>query len=131
MVDAANVIGSRPDGWWRDRAGAAERFLTALAAATHRASGGAADRPAVTALRTRRVVVVLEGAATAARERHGLEVVRAPKDGDSTIVQIVAGLDGAGVVVVTSDRGLRQRVEELGADVRSAGWLRDALDPEE
>nr|MDT0666641.1 hypothetical protein [Micromonospora sp. DSM 115978] len=31
MVDAANVIGSRPDGWWRDRAGAAVRLTRQIA----------------------------------------------------------------------------------------------------
>ena len=30
LVDASNVIGSRPDGWWRDREGATERLLDAL-----------------------------------------------------------------------------------------------------
>ncbi|TDC70074.1 hypothetical protein E1193_30120, partial [Micromonospora sp. KC606] len=31
IVDGANVVGSRPDGWWRDRAGAAARLRDALA----------------------------------------------------------------------------------------------------
>ena len=30
IVDAANVVGSVPDGWWRDRAGAARRLRDAL-----------------------------------------------------------------------------------------------------
>lgn len=131
VVDAANVVGSRPDGWWRDRAGAAERLLTLLASATARASDGPTGSGALTALRQRRVIVVLEGRAVAAAGQgwDGLDVVRAPRDGDGTIVDVVAGLDGADVIVVTSDRELRRRVEELGADVRGAGWLRDALDP--
>jgi hypothetical protein len=53
VVDAANVIGSRPDGWWRDRPGAAARLVSALAAALR---SGALTSP---------VVVVLEGAARA------------------------------------------------------------------
>jgi 8-oxo-dGTP diphosphatase len=32
VVDVANVMGSRPDGWWRDRAGAAVRLYSELAA---------------------------------------------------------------------------------------------------
>ncbi|HEV7787403.1 MAG TPA: hypothetical protein VGP05_00200, partial [Pseudonocardia sp.] len=53
VVDAANVVGSRPDGWWRDRPGAAARLVSALAAALR---SGALTGP---------VVVVLEGAARA------------------------------------------------------------------
>ncbi|MCU1649137.1 MAG: hypothetical protein JWQ60_286 [Pseudonocardia sp.] len=53
LVDAANVIGSRPDGWWRDRPGAAARLLATLAAALR---SGALTSP---------VVVILEGAARA------------------------------------------------------------------
>ncbi|MDT7610941.1 MAG: hypothetical protein QOG96_5444, partial [Pseudonocardiales bacterium] len=53
VVDAANVIGSRPDGWWRDRPGAAARLVSALAAALR---SGALTGP---------VVVILEGAARA------------------------------------------------------------------
>ncbi len=34
VVDAANVVGSRPDGWWRNRAGAARRLLVQLGAWT-------------------------------------------------------------------------------------------------
>ena len=33
VVDVANLLGSRPDGWWRDRAGATRRLLDRLAAA--------------------------------------------------------------------------------------------------
>ncbi len=58
LVDAANVVGSRPDGWWRDRPGAAQH--------------------------------------------------RAPGAGDDTIAESARSLSD--VVVVTSDRGLQQRV---------------------
>ena len=131
VVDVANVVGSRPDGWWRDRAGATTRLLTALAAAVrHAPSGEDVDAGAVAAVRERRVVVVLEGEASAAARDgwDGLDVVLAERDGDSTIVQVVADLNGADVLVVTSDRELRRRVEALGAQVRGAGWLRTALD---
>jgi len=53
VVDAANVVGSRPDGWWRDRPGAAARLVAALAAALR---SGALTSP---------VTVILEGAARA------------------------------------------------------------------
>ena len=31
LVDVANTVGARPDGWWRDRAGATARLLPATA----------------------------------------------------------------------------------------------------
>lgn len=123
MVDAANVVGARPDGWWRDRVGAAERLLTALASAVAADGGALAGRP---------VSVVLEGAARRAAPDGvaGLDLVRAERDGDSAIVDLVAALarGGVGAVVVTSDRALREQVTALGAGVRGAGWLRDLLD---
>lgn len=121
VVDAANVVGARPDGWWRDRAGAAARLVDGVAAAVR---DGAAE------LDGRRVVVVLEGAARAAdpHDADEVAVVRAPRDGDATLVALVAGARGGDVVVVTSDRGLRERVEALGARTWGAGRLRDVLD---
>lgn len=120
VVDAANVVGARPDGWWRDRARSAERLVDGLAAARRVDPG----------LSSRRIVVVLEGEAAAAAppEHPGLEIVRAPADGDATIVEMVSARRGEDVLVVTSDRELRRRVEANGARVRGAGWLRDLLD---
>lgn len=120
VVDAANVVGSRPDGWWRDRAGAAGRLLTRLAAAA----------TAAPELAGRDVVVVLEGRANDAvvPEHAPLEVVRAPHDGDATIAGLAAARAAGGVLVVTSDRGLRERVEAVGAQVHGAGWLLGVLD---
>lgn len=104
IVDGANVVGSRPDGWWRDRAGAAERLLREVAAAG----------PGVLAL-TRgdfgwvdRLVVVLEGVANRAPDVPGVEVIRAPGIADDTIVEIVRA--GGAWVVSTADRALRARL---------------------
>lgn len=120
VVDAANVVGARPDGWWRDRAGAATRLLDAL---------GDAVAAAAPELEGRAVVIVVEGrAAGATTDAPGVEVVRAPRDGDATIVDVVAARSDDDVVVVTSDRELQDRVTALGARVRGAGWLRDLLD---
>jgi hypothetical protein len=61
VVDVANVMGSRPDGWWRDRAGAAVRLhaeLVRLAASGRAVPPGETDPPDF--------VMVLEGAAKAA-----------------------------------------------------------------
>ena len=40
IVDGANVVGSRPDGWWRDRAGAAVRLYDELAGLAERGAAG-------------------------------------------------------------------------------------------
>ncbi len=55
--------------------------------------------------------------------------MRAERDGDAAVVAVVGGLRAGDeeVLVVTSDRGLRERVLPLGAQVRGAGWLRDLL----
>ena len=117
LIDAANVVGSRPDGWWRDRPGAARRFVEQVRAAV---TAGRLAEP---------VVVVLEGAA-----RHGVEegmvdgvnVVHATGSGDETLVSVTAGATSP-VTLVSADRALRQRVEGLGADVAGPGWLIDLL----
>lgn len=132
VVDAANVVGARADGWWRDRAGAAERLLADLSALAERGlpPGAVPSEPGPdAAARTPEIVVVLEGKARAARrEAPGLTVVRAEGEGDDCIVAQVRGRSGVPVLVVTSDRELRRRVETEGADVRGAGWLRGLLD---
>ncbi len=120
VVDAANVVGSRPDGWWRDRVGATARLLDRLATLPGRHVSGPGPGGQVG-----RVIVVVEGQATAVVDVAGLEVVRAPRDGDTTIVEVTSGLDPP-VVVITADRGLRARL----GDVPTVGprWLWDLLD---
>jgi hypothetical protein len=114
IVDGANVVGSRPDGWWRDRPGAARRLEDRLRAGD-----------------LGRVVLVLEGAARSgvpAGERDGVRTLHAKGSGDDAIVGLVKELPRAERVVVTADRGLRGRVEALGATVRGPSWLLDRLD---
>jgi len=111
VVDAANVVGSKPDGWWRDRAGAAARLRDALVPIN---AGGLPDLPGPV-----EVVLVVEGQARHTEGVPGVRVEPAPGSGDDEIVAVVAR-EGAGrrVVVVTADRGLRARVTALGAEVR-------------
>jgi hypothetical protein len=121
VVDAANVVGSVPDGWWRDRAGAAERLRDGLAAI---ATEGLAEWDAAPPLD---VVLVVEGAARRVDGVPGVRVVAAPASGDDAIVELV-DRDGQGrrCAVVTADRELRSRVAALGAEVLGPHVLRAA-----
>jgi predicted RNA-binding protein with PIN domain len=118
VVDAMNVIGSRPDGWWKDRRGAMRRLAGQLGELA--ATGD-------------EVVVVYDG-----REfddppaAPGLEVEFAPGGRDAAdhrIAQLVqADRDPGSLRVVTSDRALAARVRAAGADVVGAGAFRARLD---
>ena len=111
IVDGANVVGSVPDGWWRDRAGAAARLRDRLARLP---GGGFADLPGPV-----EIVLVVEGKAKDIPGTPGVRVERAPGIGDDKIVELVEREGGdRRVVVVTADRGLRGRVTALGAEVR-------------
>ncbi|MUN07973.1 hypothetical protein GLX25_12710 [Agromyces luteolus] len=120
-------MGSRPDGWWRDRAGAATRLLERMPHLVGRevAAPDGAGGPIVA---ISRIVAVLEGAARAATAPRGVDVVRAPADGDGAIVDETARLAEAGerVLVVTADRGLRARLD-AGALVTGPGWFNEVL----
>ncbi|QSB17256.1 hypothetical protein JQS43_11710 [Natronosporangium hydrolyticum] len=110
VVDAANVIGSVPDGWWRDRAAAAGRLRDALLPVA------VAGLPAVPP--PLEVVLVVEGAARDVASVAGVRVVSAPGSGDDEIVALVRAADNRRHrAVVTADRGLQQRVRALGATV--------------
>jgi hypothetical protein len=111
VVDGANVVGSVPDGWWRDRPAAAARLRDALVPV---ASGGLAKKVSSPV----EVVLVVEGVAARLPEVPGVHVVRADGSGDDAIVELVKNkvLDHK-CVVVTADRELRSRVGALGASV--------------
>lgn len=111
VVDAANVVGSVPDGWWRDRHGAAERLRDALAADAGKGLPGLVAPPV-------ELVLVVEGAARGVESVDGVRVVPASGSGDDRIVQLVAEECGdRDCLVVTADRELRERVQALGARV--------------
>jgi predicted RNA-binding protein with PIN domain len=118
MVDASNVIGARPDGWWRDREAAARRLLDALRAF---AAGG------------EDVVVVLDAGPPEWAGREGtLEVAIAPRRGrdaadDEIARRLDADPDARSIRVVTSDAALAARARERGAEVVGAGAFRRRL----
>jgi hypothetical protein len=116
LVDAANVVGSVPDGWWRDRRGAADRLRDRL---VPYAAEGLPGRPGPLEL-----VLVVEGAARGVESVPGIRVDAAPGSGDDRIVELVAGAGDRPVLVVTADRELRRRVTELGADVTGPRTVR-------
>ena len=165
MVDVANVMGARADGWWRDRAGAALRLCQEVLALAQRDAGPAGAWVLVLEGRARDAVLLLQDEALL-QDRRELDDGALPDDGESpaespadgaSLAEPLAGdwapeaMDGAvpvrvvsapgsgddaivGVVaetiardesclVVTADRELRQRCEELNASVVGPGWL--------
>ncbi|SEF34206.1 ADP-ribose pyrophosphatase YjhB, NUDIX family [Amycolatopsis pretoriensis] len=124
VIDGANVVGSRPDGWWRDRHGAAQRLRDQLAKL---AEAGVPDPEDATVTWWPRIVLVVEGKAKHVTGTNGVEVVAADTDGDSKIVEVVAQQTGK-TLVATADRELKGRVEALGASILGPGTLRSQLD---
>jgi hypothetical protein len=112
IVDGANVVGSVPDGWWRDRAAAAARLRDALAPVL---TAGLPGLPGPV-----EVTLVVEGRARdIPAAGHGVRLARAAGSGDDTVTELVRDAAAARrTVVVTADRGLRDRVTALGAEVR-------------
>jgi hypothetical protein len=125
LVDAANVVGSRPDGWWRDRAGATLRLLERLALLAGQRVPGPDGAP----LDCTQLVAVVEGGARSVAAPAGVRVVRATGSGDDALSAHARELAGSGraVLVVTADRGLRDRLPS-GTAVTGPGWLLDRLD---
>lgn len=114
-----NVVGCRPDGWWRDRRGAMTRLADALRGV---------EAP---------VCVVFDGRAWpgAPEDGHGLEVRFAPGGRDAAddeIARMVAAASDPGSLrVVTSDAALAARVRAAGAAVEGARGFRDRLESRE
>jgi len=140
VVDGANVVGSRPNGWWRDRAGAARRLHEQLSGAgagsdPTSSPAGSESGPAEAGL-AEAVILVLEGAARAGQPPGSVRRVRtvhAEGSGDDAVVDQVRRCASEAVpcevVVVTADRGLRARVEEAGATTRPPSWLLARIRP--
>ncbi|MEU9961347.1 NTP pyrophosphohydrolase [Streptomyces sp. NPDC050982] len=116
IVDAANVVGSVPDGWWRDRRGAAERLRDLL---VPYAADGLPGHPGPLEL-----VLVVEGGARGIAPVPGVRVDEAPGSGDDRIVELTAQAADRPRLVVTADRELRRRVGELGAEVTGPRTVR-------
>lgn len=120
IVDGMNVIGSRPDGWWKDRGRAMAALVERL------------DRWA--SVQGEDVTVVFERPPASPITSSVIEVAHAPKaaanSADDQIVRLVeADARPQEIRVVTSDKGLTDRVAGLGASVYPAAGFRDLIDP--
>lgn len=122
IIDGNNVMGSRPDGWWKDRTGAMARIVRLVNAM--RAETG--DE----------FVVVFDGRVRdevtgAAEEGVSVRFADRPEDepADAAIVDLVRGADDTSeLTVVTSDKGLIERIEGEGLSVVGGGEFRDRLE---
>ncbi|MFD0559366.1 hypothetical protein FB566_0003 [Stackebrandtia endophytica] len=117
IIDAANVVGSTPDGWWRDRPRATRRLRDRLAPLADRGLPRWPHPPPA------EVILVTEGRARGVESSDTVTVVAAPGSGDDTIVDLVTQYAARPVVVITSDRGLRQRVSDAGAHTLPASTV--------
>jgi predicted RNA-binding protein with PIN domain len=113
IVDGMNVIGSKPDGWWRDRQGAMRKLAGQL-------GDWAGGREVTVVFDGRPFELDVDGVRVEFATRRG------PNAADDDIVRLVeSDQDPGGLWIVTSDRDLARRVRELGAEVVGAGTFRE------
>jgi predicted RNA-binding protein with PIN domain len=121
LIDGMNVIGTRPDAWWRDRHGAMVKLVDKL------------ERWA--AANGEEVTVVFEQPPSPPIRSTVIEVTHAPKpgrdSGDHEIVRLLANAsEPASVRVVTSDHWLTERVHAAGATVEQSRPFRALIEPD-
>jgi RNA methyltransferase, TrmH family len=119
LIDGTNVMGSRPDGWWRDRPAARRRLVAEIAAWAREACAEA--------------TVVFDGRPHPAGDHAAVTVLWATRSGRDAADDDIARLasedpDPASVTVITSDAALARRAREAGAGVEGAGAFRARLD---
>jgi predicted RNA-binding protein with PIN domain len=119
LVDAMNVIGTRPDGWWRDRDAAMAQLVDRL----ERWSAATGDD----------ITVVFERKPRPPLRSPVIEIAHAPKAGpnaadDEIVRRVRADPDPGSIRVVTSDHVLSDLVHGLGATVEASAQFRDRID---
>jgi predicted RNA-binding protein with PIN domain len=119
LIDGMNVIGTRPDAWWKDRRGAMVRLVYLLEnwAAAHGED----------------VTVVFEQPPTPPIRSSVIEVAHAPRPrrdsaDDEIVRRLKVDVEPGMIRVVTSDRWLADRVHAAGASVHPADSFRTLLD---
>lgn len=120
IVDAMNVIGSRPDGWWKDRRGAMARLVEIV------------ERWA--RAQDNRVTVVFEHPISPPIASAVVEIAHAPSaaanSADDEIVRLVEAYDEPQhITVVTSDGALAERVRPAGVTVYPSSAFRNLIEP--
>jgi predicted RNA-binding protein with PIN domain len=118
LVDGMNVVGSRPDGWWRDRRAAMRRLVDLLSAF---------------AAETGEPLTVVFDGRPFDLSAPGVEVAfasgRGPNAADHDIAaRVQSDPDPQSITVVTSDRELADRVRASGAQVTGSGPFRRRLE---
>ena len=119
IIDGNNVLGARPDGWWRDRVGASRR----LAARIARLAGTSPEE----------WTVVFDGRPPVPPIRHAeLRILHGGSARRNSADRCILGLarraaDPGVLLVYTSDRELRSHLQDLGVAVRGARALLDRL----
>ena len=93
VIDTANVMGSVPDGWWKDRARAAEKLVAAFAR-LNRSGIPARVLQLPEDIWYPDITVVLEGGARSAQGSGDLDVIRADGSGDDAVITAVRELEG-------------------------------------
>jgi predicted RNA-binding protein with PIN domain len=118
LVDGMNVIGQRPDGWWRDRRAAMRRLAGQLAE-----FGRTTGDPVTVVFDGRPFDIVADPVEIGFAPAHG------PNAADDEIARRVgADPDPESITVVTSDRDLATRARGHGAEVVGSGGFRRRLD---
>jgi predicted RNA-binding protein with PIN domain len=119
LVDGMNVIGTRPDAWWKDRDAAMARLVDRL------------ER--WVAARGEDVTVVFERPASPPISSPVVEVVNAPRPrpdaaDDEIVRRLQSDADPSSIRVVTSDRWLADRARGIGATVEPAAPFRERIE---
>jgi predicted RNA-binding protein with PIN domain len=119
LVDAMNVIGARPDGWWRDRQGAMARLVEQLERWTSFTGDDVTvvfERPPSPPIES--AVVVIASASKPGPDAADQEIVRRLREDP----------EPEGIRVVTSDQGLADQVRSLSATVEPAAAFRRRIE---
>jgi predicted RNA-binding protein with PIN domain len=119
LIDGMNVIGTRPDAWWKDRHAAMVRLVHQL--------------ESWVAVTGEDVTVVFEQPPSPPISSTVIEVAHAPRPrrdsaDDEIVRRLTADAEPGAIRVVTSDGWLADRVHAAGATVHPANSFRAELE---